>query len=58
VLLAAILVASGDEAGALVHGRAALAVTPHPESTRDSIAGYPGLAAMRGHAGWAELLPQ
>ena len=58
VLLAAILVASGDEAGALAHGRAALAITPHPESTRDNIALHPGLAAMRGHAGWDELLPQ
>src|SRR5204862_5371516 len=48
VELAAILVASGDEPGALAHGRAALAVTPHPESTRDSIAEFAELRAMRG----------
>jgi len=56
-LLAAILAASGDEAGALAHARAALAVTPHPESTRDNIARYPDLAALRGRAGWNEVLP-
>jgi hypothetical protein len=57
VLLAAILVASGDEAGALAHGRAALAITPHPESTRDSLSQYAGLVAMRGRPGWDEVLP-
>jgi hypothetical protein len=57
VLLAAILVASGDEKDALVHARAGLAVTSHPETTRDMIGRYPELAAMRGQPGWDELLP-
>jgi len=57
VLLAAIHAAASDDAAALEHARAALAVAAHPDEVRDALAGFPELAARRGRAGWHDVLP-
>jgi Flp pilus assembly protein TadD len=57
ILLAAIMIRTGDEKAARAHLGAALTLAPNPDWTRNIIASYPELTMKRGHPDWDALLP-